>query len=115
VTDAGSLSSSGSRIKKNVKAFYKWKACIYSGGFVRIEVIEKTPVSMGYCNKKKRWVDFEIECEICKSFKVTRDPPQHERTATRKARIGTARRRSIAKRNDLFDTEKWRRPGTKKS
>ena len=88
---------------KNLKAFYHWKICIFSGGFVRIEHIEGAPVSMGYCKKKELWVDFEIECPSCKRHKITRTPPQHERTATRKARIGTARRRSIRRRQEAFD------------
>ena len=95
-------------------AFRHWKICIFSGGIVKIEVIEKVPVSMGYCNHLKRWIDFEIECPSCKRHKITRTPPQHERTATRKERIGTARRRSIARKKDLYDTEKWKKPGTKK-
>ena len=61
--------------------------------------------------------DIEIcpECgHNCTDYRMVRVPPKHERTATRKARIGTARRRSIANRKDLFDTDKWKVPGTKK-
>ena len=98
------------------KAYRIWKACIHSGVTVRITIIEGHPVSMGFCRHKlkNRYIDFEIECGDCKKFKMTRTPPKHERTALRKARIGTARRRSIANRNELFDTDKWRTTGTKK-
>lgn len=98
------------------KAFYHWKACIHSGVYVKITIIEGRPVSMGFCRYKlkNRFIDFEIECAECKKWKKTRTPPKHERTPTRKARIGTARRRSIAKRKDLFSTDKGRRPGTRK-
>jgi len=110
----GSSSSSGSKINKLTgevarKAYYHWRACIFSGGYVRIEVVEKVPVSMGYCNLLKRWVDFEIECMICKKRRTERRPPKHERTPTRKARIGTARRRSIAKSKDLFEMRQRRK------
>lgn len=96
-----------SKQKKN-KAFYHWKLCIFSGMTVKIVVIEGESVSMGWCNKGKeewigRWVDFEMECPSCKRHKITRTPPQHERTATRKARIGTARRRSVARRKERFN------------
>ena len=95
-------------------AFRHWRACIFSGRFVRIEVIEKVPVSMGYCNQVKRWINFEIECSTCKKHKMTRTPPKHERTATRKARIGTARRRSIARKKEHFETS-WKGPGKRKN
>ena len=88
---------------KNLKAFWHWKACIFSGSFIRIEHVEGVPVSMGYCNRLKRWVDFEIECPDCKKRRTERRPPKHERTPTRKARIGTARRRSIARRKERFN------------
>jgi len=115
----GSSSSSGSktnRLKGEAaqKAFFFWKACIYSGRNVKLQNFEGDPVALGYCAKKARDVDFEIECGTCKDHKMTRTPPKHERTATRKARIGTARRRSIARRNELFDRDKWKVPGTKK-
>ena len=98
------------------KAYRIWKACIYSGVTVRITIIEGQPVSMGFCRHKlkNRYIDFEIECADCKNHKMIRNPPKHERTALRKARIGTARRRSIVNRNELFDTDKWRRIGIKK-
>ena len=96
--------------KAALKAYRHWKLCIHSGLTVKIEIIEGTPVSMGFCKKKNRNIDFQIECEMCKSHKITRSPPQHERTATRKARIGTARRRSIARSRDLFE----KRQGHKK-
>ena len=96
------------------KAYRIWKLCIHSGINVKIEVVEDRPVAMGFCRKKDRDVDFEYECVPCKKFSANRKAPKHERTALRKARIGTARRRSIANRNDLFDTDKWRSPGNKK-
>jgi len=96
------------------KAYHMWKLCIYSGFTVKIEVVEDRPVAMGFCRKKDRDVDFEYECVPCKKFRATRKAPKHERTALRKARIGTARRRSIVNRNELLDTDKWRSPGTKK-
>ena len=98
------------------KAYRIWKSCIHSGVTVRITIIEGHPVSMGFCRHKlkNRYIDFEIECGDCKNHKMTRTPPKHERTALRKTRIGTARRRSISNRNELFDTDKWRSPGTKK-
>ena len=115
----GSSSSSGSktnRLKGEAaqNAYYHWKACIYSGRNVFIIAVEDQPVAMGFCHKKLRNVDFEIECGTCKDHKMTRTPPKHERTATRKTRIGTARRRSIANRNELFDRDKWKVPGTKR-
>lgn len=90
------------------KAFRQWKLCIFSGLTVKIVIVEGKSVSMGWCNKGKeawvgRWVDFELECPDCKKHKFTRSPPKHERTATRKARIGTARRRSIARRKKDFE------------
>ena len=98
------------------KAYFFWKACIHSGVMVRITIIEGHPVSMGFCRHplKNRYIDFEIECSDCKNFRMTMTPPKHERTALRKARIGTARRRSIANRKDLFDTDKWKVTGTKR-
>ena len=101
--------------KKKTKAFYHWKACIFSGMTVKIVIVEGKPVSMGWCNKGKeawigKWVDFALECVDCKKHKITRTPPMHERTATRKARIGTARRRSISRSRDLFE----KRQGLKK-
>ena len=104
------------RDKATLKAYRIWKACIYSGVTVRITIIEGYPVSMGFCRHKlkNRYIDFEIECPNCESHKMTRTPPKHERTALRKARIGTARRRSIVNRKALFDTDKWKVPGTKK-
>ena len=117
----GSSSSSGSktnRLKGEAaqKAYFLWKACINSGVMVRITIIEGQPVSLGFCRHplKNRYIDFEIECADCKNHKMTRTPPKHERTALRKARIGTARRRSIVNRKALFDTDKWKVPGTKK-
>ena len=97
-------------------AFAYWKACIHSGVTVRITLIEGHPVSMGFCRHKlkNRYIDFEIECPSCGSHKMTRTPPKHERTAVRKIRIGTARRRSIAKSRDLFEMKQRRKPGTKK-
>lgn len=110
----GSSSSSGSKINKLTgeaarKAYYHWRACIFSGGYVKIVIVEKAPVSMGYCKKLERWIDFELECTDCKKHKITRTPPKHERTPTRKARIGTARRRSIAKSKDLFEMRQRRK------
>ena len=98
------------------KVYRIWKACIHSGVTVRITIIEGHPVSMGFCRHKlkNRYIDFEIECPNCGSHKMTRTPPKHERTAIRKIRIGTARRRSLAKSKDLYDNEKWRVPGIKK-
>ena len=97
------------------KAFFFWKACIYSGRTVKLQNFEGDPVALGYCTKKARDVDFEIECgHNCMDYRMVRVPPKHERTATRKARIGTARRRSIANRKELFDLDKWKVPGTKK-
>ena len=97
-----------------LKAYRIWKLCIHSGLNVKIEVVEYRPVAMGFCRTKDRDVDFEYECLPCKKFRATRKAPKHERTALRKARIGTARRRSIANRKDLFDNDKWQTPGTKK-
>lgn len=96
------------------KAFYHWKACIFSGGYVKIEIVEGVPVSMGYCNQIKRWVDFEVECPMCKKWKMTRTPPKHERTPTRKARISTARRRSIARKKEHFEAS-WKGVGKRKN
>lgn len=95
------------------KAFYRWKTCVFSGMTVKIVIVEGESVSMGWCNKGKKdwvgvWVDFEIECLSCKKHKFTRTPPKHERTSTRKARISTARRRSIARAKDHFEAY-WKR------
>lgn len=106
--------SSGLKDKGKLEAFVFWKACIFSGFIVKIEFVEGVPVSMGYCRKVKRWVDFEIECPICKKRKTVRAKPKHVRTPTRKARIGTTRRRSIAKSRDLFEMKQNRKRGTKK-
>jgi len=96
------------------KAYRFWKLCIHSGLNVLIIAVEDRPVAMGFCHKKFRNVDFEIECADCKNYKMTRTPPKHERTAVRKIRIGTARRRSIAKSRDLFEIKQNRKRGTKK-
>lgn len=98
--------------EKSRKAFYHWRACIHSGLNVRITIVEGAPVSMGFCRHKlkNRFIDFEIECEDCKKWKMTRTPPKHVRTPTRKARIGTARRRSIARRKEVSEMK----TGTKK-
>lgn len=100
---------------KTKKAFAYWKACIFSGVYVRITLVEGHAVPMGFCRNplKNRYIDFEIECVDCKKRKTKREPPKHVRTPTRKARISTARRRSIAKRKDLFNPDKWRRPRSK--
>ena len=100
--------------KAALKAYRIWKLCIHSGLNVKIEIVEGQSVAMGFCRDKERDVDFELECVSCKAFSATRKAPKHERTPTRKARIGTARRRSIARKKELFDPEKWRRPGTRK-
>ena len=96
-------------------AFRHWKACIHSGITVRITIVEGHPVSMGFCRHKlkNRYIDFEIECPSCKKHKRIRTPPKHERTATRRARIGTARRRSIAKSKEHFERF-WKRPTPEK-
>jgi len=101
------------------KAFRHWKTCIYSGMTVKIEMIEGESVSMGWCNKGKKdwigkWVDFEIECSSCKKHKFSRTPPKHVRTATRIARISTARRRSISKSNDLIEMRRRQKIPSKK-
>ena len=96
------------------EAYRIWRTCIHSGLTVKIKVVEDRPVAMGFCRKKNRDVDFEYECLPCKKFRVTRKAPKHERTAVRKIRIGTARRRSIAKSRDLFEIKQNRKRGTKK-
>jgi len=85
------------------RAFYHWKICIHSGLKVKIVTVEGDPVAMGYCRNKERDIDFEVECPDCKKHRITRRPPQHERTPTRKARISTGRRRSLAKKKALND------------
>ena len=115
VGSVGLLSSK----EKKTKAFRHWRACIHSGMTVKIVIIEGKPVSMGWCYKGKkdwigRWVDFEIECTDCKKHKMNRTPPKHERTAVRKARIGTARRRSIARSNDLIEMRQRHKSQKKK-
>ena len=82
------------------KALAYWKGCIHSGLYVKITIVEGQPVTMGFCRYvlKNRFIDFEIECVDCKNRKTVREPPKHERTPTRKARISTGRRRSLAKR-----------------
>jgi hypothetical protein len=102
VIDVGSSSSSESKIR-NLKPFNHWRACIFSGLTVEITKIEGVPVSLGWCNKKMRKVDFGLECPPCKEHKLTRDKPKHVRNPTRRARIGTARRRSVAKRKEVFN------------
>ena len=93
------------------KAFYHWRACIHSGVKIRIVIAEGHPVSMGFCRHKlkNRYIDFEIECEGCKKHKKTRTPPKHVRTPIRKVRIGTARRRSMARRKEHFEFT-WKKP-----
>ena len=87
------------------KAYAYWKRCIYSGVYVKITIVEGQPVAMGFCRYKlkNRFIDFEIECIDCKKRKTVREPPKHVRTPTRKARIATGRRRSIAKKKALND------------
>lgn len=85
------------------KALAHWKACIHSGVYVRITVVEGHPVSMGFCRHKLKnsYIDFEIECEGCKKHRTVRKAPKHVRTPLKKARISTGRRRSLAKRKAL--------------
>lgn len=87
------------------KALAYWKGCIHSGLYVKITIVEGQPVAMDFCRYKlrNRFIDFEIECVDCKKRKTVREPPKHERTPLRKARISTGRRRSLAKRKALND------------